>query len=959
MPPNRSRQASGTNRLRSVEWVVNPSGDVAIASGDSLDLRITLMNQGQRGAIFDVYLDETAVPVRHWCAEPFQRLALDAQQSAEVVFHIEVPLQTLPDDYEFLLILDAPEHYPEETPLQQQSRLRVVPPVQSIEQTKDPTFQVLPETTPERPAVIRPGQPLELQAIVRNRADRVDRFRLSCTDLPETWYRIVYPEGLQALGQVLTQDSLLLNPGTEGRIVMLLQLPSNITAGRHLPTLRLHSANNPDLVLMDVAYLQIEPTFALALSLQDTLSRVQTGPGQFQLTLINNSNTHRSLNLTAQENAETPLCTYDLATEALALSPGSTHEVELTVQPTRRWQRPWWGKGRAIPFYIEAQDEFDLPVDHDRVEGELLWAPRPLWQRLLAVALIIGGLTALGLLIWWLFFRPPSRVQVAEFSAEGEVFEATQDDFIHLQWQVGPPNAIQSLQLTGQALTGDRDPVPASYNFAEGIPPELQDNCTRTRRWFTCRFIRTDAREPGDYQFELTVIPQRPRQAIATQETDIITIQPIPDPQIARFTSQLLTWKPPSGQRPAVINNASDRLVSPTNNPLAGFPWLFDNFRTPINLAQLPDQLMTLAWQIAYPQKLQALELTGSTADTSRDLPTLTWSLAEGIPEVLAPFCQLTAQALTCQRFPAAVQPGEYVFELAAAYGMTADDLVGTVVQATTAPLALVAPAAPKVLSFTTDEFSYGSGDPIRLSWTIANPEQLQAVQVIGRSPDGLVGVPPQQFSFSGGVPPALQDVCELTPQQLTCAGLPVDFNQPGQYQFELAVVPTNNAGQPSDTVTSELIDITASKADGPQVQFFNIDGENAPPKYTAQLNSATATRNIRLSWKVTGTDLTVELLPTPGTVPADAVLTYELGPGETTETLTLRVTDGEGRQVQRSVVLATAVSRPSPAAPSTAPSSSPSTPDAMGPASPVPLNLPSPPTNRDRTSPRPPRPPQ
>ncbi|MEM7648392.1 MAG: hypothetical protein AAF283_04400, partial [Cyanobacteria bacterium P01_A01_bin.70] len=405
MARNRSRQATNTSRLRSVEWVVNPSGDVAIASGDSIDLRVTLMNQGHQGAIFDVYLDETAIPVRHWCTEPFQRLALDAQQSAEVVFHLEVPLQTLPDNYEYLLVLDAPEHYPEETPLQQQSRLRVVPPVRAVEQTKDPTFQVLPETTPERPMALRPGQPLELQAIIRNRADRVDRFRLSCPDLPDAWYRIIYPEGLQELGQVLTQDSLLLNPGAEGRILMLVQMPGNITAGRHLPTLQLHSANNPDLVLMDVTYLQIEPTFALGLSLQDFLSRVQTGPGRFQLTLVNDSNTRRTLSLTAQENAENPLCTYDLATESLMLLPGSTHQVELTVQPTRRWQRPWWGRGRPIPFYIEAQDQFDLPVDRDRVEGELLWAPRPLWQRLLAIALMIGGITALGVLIWWLFFR--------------------------------------------------------------------------------------------------------------------------------------------------------------------------------------------------------------------------------------------------------------------------------------------------------------------------------------------------------------------------------------------------------------------------------------------------------------------------------------------------------------------------------------------------------------------------
>lgn len=954
MPPNRSRRVSNLSRLRSVEWVVNPSGDVAIASGDSLDLRVTCINQGQQGAIFDIYLDETAVPVRHWCAEPFQRLALDAQQSAEVVFHLEVPLQTLPDDYEYLLILDAPEHYPEETPLQQQSRLRVIPPVRTVEETREPTFQVLPETSPERPALLQPGQPLELQVVVRNRSERVDRFHLSCTDLPETWYRILYPEGLQDLGQVLTHDSLLLNPGVEGRIVLLLQLPINITAGRHLPTLQLHSVNHPDLVLLDVTYLQIEPTFTLALGLQEILSRVQTGPGRFQLAVANASNTRRTLTLSAQENAETPLCTYELATESLHLIPGSTETVELMVQPTRRWRRPWFGKGRSIPFFVDVRDAYDLPVDRDRVEGELLWEPRPLWQRLLAIALIVGGVAGLILLVWWLFFRPPARLQVAEFAAEGERFEAAQDDFIHLQWQVGPPRAIRALQITGQALTGDRDPLPVAYDFEDGIPPELADSCTRTRRWLTCRFVRTDARAPGDYQFELTALPQQPRQAIATQATDVITILPLPDPQIARLTGQLLNWKPQSGQTAGTGNRANP-------NPLADFPWLFATPGTPENPAQLPDQLVALTWQIAFPQQLQRLELIPKSADPSRDVAPLSWSLAEGLPSALAPFCQLTAQSLSCQQFPAAVQPGEYVFELAATYGMTRADPVGTVIRAETNPLALVAPAAPRILDFATDRFTYEAdrNEPIRLSWAIANPDRLQAVRLIGRSPDGRVGLSPVQFPFYGVVPAALSDVCTVTQQQLICQDIPIALPAPGQYQFELAVIPLENGGQAAETVQSELIEITrrADPSPAPQVQFFHINGGNAPPKYTVQLDTATATRNIRLSWKVTGTDLTVELLPSPGTVPAEAVLTYELGPGAMTETLTLRVTDGDGRQVQRSVVIATTVpaSPPNQAVPPPAtPTPSPQRPN---PPQPAPITLP--PVQRSYPTILPPPPPQ
>ena len=938
MPVNRDQKL---NLLRSVDWVVNPSGEVAIASGDTLELRVTLMNQGHQGAVFDVYLDETAEPVRHWCRESFQRLALDAQQSAEVVFQLEVPLQTLPDAYEYLLVLDAPQHYPEETPLQHQSRLRVLPPVQSAEQTKDPTFRVVPETTPTQPLLLRPGQPLEFQAVVHNRSDRVDRFRLTCADLPESWYRIVYPEGLQNLGQVISRDSLLLNPGAEGRILLLLQLPGDVPAGQHLPTLRLHTANHPDLVLIDVAYLQVAPHFALDLHLRSQLSRVQTGAGTYELILVNGSNTQRSLTLTAQETAENPVCTYELATADLTLAPGATTTVPLAVQPTRRWRRPWWGRGWAIPFYVEAQDTLALRADRDRVEGELLWEARPWWQRLLAVALIIGGLTALGLLIWLAFFRPPARLQVAELAAEGELYEAAQNDFIHLRWQVGPPSAIRSLQLTGQALSGDRDPAPLTYDLSDGLPPELQDICTITRRWLTCRFVRTDARQPGDYRFELTALPRQTSQAIATAESESITINPLPDPQIARLTSQLMAWKP----RPDIATaNRSPRSAS-LANPLAAFPWLFQGAIAPINLAQLPDQILVLAWQIAHPGQLTQLELTGRAADSSRDLPTLTWPLAAGLPEELQPFCQVSDQQLSCQRFPAAVQAGEYVFELAARYGITADDPVGTVLTAATDPLQLVAPPAPEILAFAPDRFTYDAGTtgPLRLGWTISHPGQLQTVRIIGRSTDGRVSVPPFQFTFSGGMPPALANFCQLSATQLTCSGVPIEFDQPGQYQFELEAVAIGTGGQAATKLKSEQIDIEGSTANspGPRVQFFRIDGQNAPPKYTVALDPNAPARDIRLAWKVTGTDLQVELLPSPGTVPADAFLTYELGPGEKTETLTLRVTDGEGRQVQRSVVIATTVATPSAAA------GSPSAPAAMPSSSPAPVNLPS--SDRDR----------
>ena len=925
MSQSRNRSQNPTVGMRSVDWVVSPSGDIAIASGETIELRVTIVNHGHQGAVFDLYLDDTAEQVRRWCRDAFQRLALNAQQSAEAVFRFEIPIQTLPDDYPYLLILDAPDHYPEETPLQHPGHFRVLPPIQTIERAKDPTFTLLPETTPERPIPVHPRQPIELQALVRNRSERVDRFRLTCTDLPESWYRIIYPEGLQDLGQVIAQDSLLLNPGAEGRILLLLDLPTDIRAGRYLPTLRLHANNHPNLVLIDIAYLQVDPSFALDLTLREVMNRVQSRAGQFQLTLANGSNTSRTLTLTAQETAENPLCRYELATESLVLAPSAMQKIELAVQPIRRWRRPWWGKGLTIPFFVEAHDTFELPVDRDRVTGELIWEPRPLWQRLLAILLILSGLTVLGLLLWWLFFRPSVRLQVSEFNSEGEAYEFAQGDFIHLRWQIGPPEAIRSVQLTGQAVTGSHHPTLVTYDFSQGIPTELEDLCTSDRHWLTCRFVRTDARLPGDYQFNLTVVPKKEGQAIATSQTAAITIAPLPTPEITRFTSRLLTWKPPvsSAANDSAANSttrttatSSRANIAKAVNLLRNFPWLIGNARLQPDFSLLSDRLLALDWQIAHPQQLVSLELTGRLASGDRDLPILTWSFEDGIlPEELQPFCRLTGTQLICQQFPAALLPGDYVYELTAIYGTTRTDPVGTTITAETDPLKLVPPPMPEVTDFGTDRFTYAADaeEPIRLQWTIAHPEQLQAVEIVGRSPTDQVSVPPLKYTFSGGIPPILEDYCQITPEELTCSDVPLEFQEPGQHQFELTLIPKGTIARSLEPVQSELIDIDAPTTESPEpeVVFFHINGENAPPKYTVELAPDTPTQSIRLSWKATGTDVQVELLPTPGTVPSDAFLTYSLGPGEKTETLTLRVTDSEGQQVQRSVVIATTVTPP------------------------------------------------
>jgi len=122
--------------------IVNPSGNPNITAGESLDLSITVSNNGPIGAIIDIYIDESSALVE-WCSErSWDRLALNPRQSSEVVFHIEVPIDTGQGNYPYTIIIDAPQHYPEDTPINHQARLQVMPFVQEANCVNDPTFSI-------------------------------------------------------------------------------------------------------------------------------------------------------------------------------------------------------------------------------------------------------------------------------------------------------------------------------------------------------------------------------------------------------------------------------------------------------------------------------------------------------------------------------------------------------------------------------------------------------------------------------------------------------------------------------------------------------------------------------------------------------------------------------------------------------------------------------------------------
>ncbi len=403
--------------------IINPSGDFAIAPGSTFELCVTITNEGNQSALIDIFIDETSQPLRQWCVSPYERLALGRGQSSEVIFEIQVPLNTLPDSYNYMLVIDAQQHYPEDTPIQHQAKLQVLPFVQEAVRVSDPTFTLLPVTSSTAPALIPPGTALDVQVLVYNRSDRVDRFRLTCPDLARDWFTVIYPEGLPEVGLVRILDGLELNPGDNGQIQLLLNPPLDTWAGVYSPTVRLYSTNNPDLVLLDTVYLQVAPVYLLDVELVTLVGKVKDQSGLFELQLRNRSNTTREIILRAKSADGDDTCTYSLTPDRVRLLPAGSASVSLLIQPKKKW----WGRpfyGRTFTFIVELEDTQQYALVNNRYQGTLIWEGRPWWHFLLVILGIVGLIGALIFLIWWLFFSPKPRPEIIEFSPASSSYSA-------------------------------------------------------------------------------------------------------------------------------------------------------------------------------------------------------------------------------------------------------------------------------------------------------------------------------------------------------------------------------------------------------------------------------------------------------------------------------------------------------------------------------------------------------
>ena len=606
--------------------ILNPPPNVT--AGESFEVSVTVSNKGTISAVILISINRSSETLREWCISvPEQSLALESKSSCEVFFKFQVPPETLPGTYNYQIVVDAPQHYPEETPILYNQRLQVLPPIEEAVYTSDPTFTVEPATSAQEPQALQPGEPLELSVVVQNRSHRVDRFWLTCPDLKQNWYRVRYPEALETPGLVTTTDGLELNPGESGEILLLLNPPLDTVALNYFPTLCVKSANNPDLVLLDVVYLKVLPVYLLNADMRTILGTVRNTPGLYELILSNSGNTDREISLQASSPDEEDLCTYTWETEKVQLPPWTTSSVALQVKPNKWRRRPLFGTSLPINFEVGLADTQQLPLTVNQFEGMLLWQSRPWWLLVLLALMGVGSLAAIAFLIWWLLIKPLSPPKVIKFNSDSPIYQEVNDDFVRLNWQIRNPRRIDSLEITGTSAEGTAPVKTMKYNFSKGIPEELKDTCT-IKKVLTCNNVLTNARQAADYIFEIKLFsPSDKKVPVESVKTDSIKIIPAKLPKITEFASV----KP-------IYENKPVRLNWKINNP--------DNLQ----------ELRLVVNRISNGAVNQTLQRYSFKAKDETETK---------IPKSLQG-CVIDTELICKNVLTAAIQPGDYSFEVTA-----------------------------------------------------------------------------------------------------------------------------------------------------------------------------------------------------------------------------------------------------------------------------------------------------
>ncbi|MEH2346899.1 MAG: hypothetical protein V7K55_02645 [Nostoc sp.] len=677
-------------KFNPLQVIINPPGIQFGMPGDTIELYIVVINQGDQSAVVDLYFvfDEVFQNLTGWSSSPRESLALAPQENSdEVKFEFQIAANALPGTYDYTLVVDSPQHYPQDTPITFPNQIKVLLKEQTSIRVNDPTFSLRPNTNPNKPLIFNPSEFLQVEVIVDNRSYLVDRFRLSCPDLDEDWFTINYPTtGFEGTGLVSDVTALELNPGTQGQILLKFHPPGDTLAGSYSPTIRLYSENSPDLVLLDLVYIQIPTNYRLDIELNTILAQVSRSLGKYELSVTNQGNIVRELILDLKSRDEEQLYTYKFDPTEVRLLPNKNAVANLTVKPRPWWRRPWFGAGLVVNFQLDIKDQENLPLPNTLPQGNLVWKPRPWWQFLLLILAILGLLGGIGFIIWRILNPDPLRLE--NFSANNPRITEEEDE-VALKWDI---HNYQQLQMLILMVKGSQAIQPITYDFRNGIPETLGKGSTnqippcqvQEKQELICSNVKTGVKTKGSYTFEL--------QAFYRNGIEILS----PKTQVVSQTTQVEIAE----------KQIAEMLSFQTDKP-----------------QYTKGQNILLSWTIARPLLLAKVQLAGSADDGTSYSEPITYKFSQGnlADPKLKKLCTQQNQQLRCTNVPlTAYKAGKFGFEIKA-FSNNGSDKVSA--KKTESKIEIL-PKPFKIVSFTINgseqqNLELKEGTTATLSWRV------------------------------------------------------------------------------------------------------------------------------------------------------------------------------------------------------------------------------------------------
>ena len=860
--------------------------------GTILKRRFTVFNLGKQRAEISVSVtatNEKSESAQNWCSLEPNPVVLDSGDSQEVALIFDIPQQAIPDIYNYEVLFEAPEQYPE-------SFFRCVQEliVSGVEQEPEwgeaPQFDISPVSTSSKPYCIQPEEKLTIAVKVRNRSHLVDAFELSCPDLEPEWYTVSYPErDLELPGLITNTEGLKLNPGKEGKIGLTIHPPSLTLAGDYVRTIQLASRNRSSLILLDALYLRISSDDRLAGEISPELRTLPKETGKFEIEVANLGNLIRDLDLQVEDG--TGMFAYNLETRQLRLLPGETNNLSLIAKPRwfMGWRRPLRGDGLRARFNIVADNSYDVVLPETKKppaiprslsSGTLILSPRPRWQLIALITLAISAVGGLLFAIYWWVFRLPPAPRIRNFDAVKTEREDRQDAVL-LNWRIKNPQQLDKIGIISEGSDGEQDETFNSFgsctrdSIADCIPQELSRFCQVDGKDIKCSRVPVNVANSGKYTFELQLFPERaekllrkrdPSEAIARETSDSLTVNPAPVPEFS--------------QNPGLV----------ASKPVYKIP---------------SSESIELRWEITQYSKLKKLNILGNSGNNKVDA--YSYIFLEKTGNLVPVNPQQRQDSLRCSRtgkdvqtcswqIPAnIVEAGDYNFAVEAFAALDAKQPSDTIEVENT--VTVEALPLPEIEQFATDKSTIQEGEPIALSWQIENPQQIENIAVRAITNGGSSTLL-NQYDY----PSQVKEFCptKIKNNLLRCSSVSSVSLLPGSYRFQLSIEPQLKQ---SEKITEQTDTIKVQPKPQPfAIEYLTINGDRVGNSetylYPSQQNTPT---KVDIGWSIIGSpNVKIELLPLGEQTELAGNVPYYIEGDR--ERITLKVTNELGEQQTQTV---------------------------------------------------------